>query len=278
LNPFDSDVWHIAPYVVLVGLGIYVGIAALLFFFQSNFIYFPSRLHVSVPDDAGLPYEEVTFEAADLTKLSGWFISAPKSEGVVLFCHGNGGNISHRLESLRIFYTIGLSTFIFDYRGYGDSQGKTTEQGTYQDAEAAWLYLTKERQFHPSDIILFGRSLGGAVAAWLSAKQKPRALIVESTFTSVPDLAAELYPYFPARLLSRFNYNTIDYLQQVKCAVLVVHSPDDDIVPYSHGVKLFESAKEPKEFLEITGSHNDGFLISGSQYENGVGTFLTEHQ
>ncbi|MCZ6777085.1 MAG: alpha/beta hydrolase [Ignavibacteria bacterium] len=278
MNLFGPEVWRIALYTVLVGFGFYIGLAALLFFFQSNFIYFPSRQLISFPDDAGLPYEEVTLQTVDGMKLSGWFVPAREPRGVVLFCHGNGGNISHRLESLRIFFHLGLSTLIFDYRGYGHSEGKATEQGTYEDAEAAWRYLVENRQVHPRNIILFGRSLGGAVASWLASKHEPRALIIESTFTSVPDLAAELYPYFPVRLLSRFNYNTIAYLRQLKCPVLIIHSPDDDIVPYSHGVKLYKSAKEPKEFLEITGSHNDGFLISGSRYENGLSTFLTKHQ
>ncbi|MBA7597299.1 hypothetical protein ES703_04301 [subsurface metagenome] len=118
--------------------------------------------------------------------------------GVVLFCHGNAGNISHRLESIQIFYDPGLSTFIFDYRGYGLSEGKTTEQGTYLDAKAVWRYLVQERKIEPASIIIFGRSLGGSIAAWLARESRPKALILESSFTSIRNAAADMYPRIPS--------------------------------------------------------------------------------
>ncbi len=210
-------------------------------------------------------------------KLSGWFVPAERSRGVILFCHGNAGNISHRLESVQVFHRLGLSTFVFDYRGYGQSEGKPTEQGTYLDAEAAWRHLVQKQQVDPTEIIIFGRSLGGAIAAWLARDHPPKALIIESTFTSVRDIGAELYPYLPVRLLSRFDYNAMDYLRQVNCPVLIVHSRDDEIIPFSHGRRLLETANEPKEILEITGTHNEGFMTSAKRYEDGLDSFISAH-
>jgi len=175
---------------------------------------------------------------------------------------------------LQIFNKLGLSTFIFDYRGYGKSAGKPTEKGTYLDAEAAWNYLINEKQIKPEDIVIFGRSLGGSVASWLAKEKSPEALILESAFTSIPDIAGELYPIFPVHLLSRFSYSTLKYIREVKCPVLIVHSKEDELIPFKHGRRLFDSANEPKEFLEIAGGHNDGFVLSGKLYEDGIADFI----
>ena len=265
--------WSVIP----VFVGSYIGLVTILMVFQSHFIYFPEREITVTPAEIGLSYEAVCFEAADGVKLSGWFVPAERSRGVILFCHGNAGNISHRLESVQAFHRLGLSTFIFDYRGYGQSEGKPTEQGTYLDAEAAWRYLVQKQQVDPTEIIIFGRSLGGAIAAWLARDHTPKALIIESTFTSVRDIGAEQYPYLPVRLLSRFDYNAMDYLRQVNCPVLIVHSRDDEMVSFSHGRRLFEAVNEPKEFLEITGTHNEGFMTSAKRYEDGVDSFISAH-
>jgi pimeloyl-ACP methyl ester carboxylesterase len=193
----------------------------------------------------------------------------------VLFCHGNAGNISHRLESIRRFYHLGLNTFIFDYRGYGQSEGRPSEKGTYHDVEAAWHYLISEEGVGEDDIIFFGRSLGGPIAAWCAQKHAPKMLILETTFTSVPDLAAEIYPYFPVRWLCRFRYDTASYLQNVHCPVFIIHSMNDEIVPLKHGHTLFEIAHEPKQLLEIKGSHNDVAIESRGRYESGLRAFIS---
>lgn len=254
----------------------YIGITAFLFMFQSNFVFFPSRVLTVTPDLIGLVFESVEFTTSDGTKLSGWFIPVEKNSDVILFCHGNAGNISHRLESIRIFHKLGYSIFIFDYRGYGRSAGSPSEKGTYLDVEAAWNYLVNDRKVQSEKIIVFGRSLGGAIAAWLAQNHQPRALIVESTFTSIKDIGAELYPILPIKLLVRMDYNTMKYLQQVACPVLIIHSPDDEIVPFNHGRQLFTCAKKPKTFLVISGSHNEGFLSAGEHYVNGLRDFLTK--
>jgi fermentation-respiration switch protein FrsA (DUF1100 family) len=266
-------IWSIISIAVLV----YIGLLVIVFVAQPYFIYFPQKEFFETPDETGLSYEDVTFETADGVKLSGWFIPAEKSRGVVLFCHGNAGNISHRMSSIRIFNRLGFSTFIFDYRGYGRSEGKTTEKGTYLDAEAAWRYLAKERHVSSTEIILFGRSLGGAIAARLAQNHTPKALLIESTFTSVPDIAANIYPFLPARLLARFDYNTGEYIKRINCPILVIHSINDDLIPFSHGRQLFEAAQGPKEFLEITGTHNEGFMTSGERYEDGLDGFLRDY-
>jgi fermentation-respiration switch protein FrsA (DUF1100 family) len=264
-------------WIVIVIAGVYVAFAGLLFIFQSSFIYYPERTLSADPGNIGLSFENVSFETTDRVKLSGWFIPCDSARGVILFCHGNAGNISHRLDSIQIFHQLGLDVFIFDYRGYGQSEGKPNESGTYKDVEAAWQYLVKGRQCIPDKIIIFGRSLGGAVAAWQARSHKPGALILESTFTSIPDLGAKVYPFLPVKLMSRFKYDTKEYLEGVTCPVLIVHSPDDEMMPYKHGLRLFEAANEPKEFLEISGSHNEGFIVSGKRYEEGLDAFISEY-
>jgi len=264
-------------WIVITITGAYIIFVGILFIFQSHYIYYPERVLSADPGDIGLNFESVSFETTDGVKLSGWFVPSEGARGVILFCHGNAGNISHRLESIQIFHQLGLDVFIFDYRGYGQSEGKPTEQGTYKDAEAAWQYLTEERQVNPNEVIVFGRSLGGAVAAWLAQSHTPGALILESTFTSLPDIAGTLYPYIPVRLLLRFHYNTAEYLGRVNCPVLIVHSRNDEIMPFNHGRRLFEMAKKPKKFLEIAGTHNEGFITSGKLYEEGLNAFISEY-
>ena len=255
----------------------YLGICLLVFLLQARLVYFPFRELVATPEAIGLPYEEVSFQAADGVRLSGWFVRAEGARGAVLFCHGNAGNISHRLDTLAIFHRLRLSTLVFDYRGYGDSEGKPSEQGTYRDAEAAWRWLVDQKRVPPGQIIVFGRSLGGGVASWLALEHTPGALVLESTFTSLPDLGAGLYPFLPVRLLARIRYPTLERLPRLRCPVLVVHSRDDEIIPYSHGRQLVEAAPEPRSFLELHGGHNEGFTDTGQAYIDGLDAFIARH-
>jgi fermentation-respiration switch protein FrsA (DUF1100 family) len=262
-------------------LGVYLALGLLLFLSQSRLLYYPnlpSRAVVATPARIGLAYEEVALVASDGVRLHGWFLPAgEEARGVLLFFHGNAGNISHRLDSLRIFHDLGLAVLIFDYRGYGQSEGKVTEEGTYLDAEAAWRHLTEARRIPEHEIVLFGRSLGAAVATHLAVRQRPKALILESSFTSVPDLAAKYYRIFPVRWLARYRYDARTDLGAVVCPVLIVHSHDDEIIPVAHGRALYEAAREPKAFLELRGGHNDGFLASGRSYTEGLDAFLGKH-
>jgi fermentation-respiration switch protein FrsA (DUF1100 family) len=266
-------------YILLLIIGAYGAFALLLYMSQTKLLYYPnlpSREIAYTPDQLGIAYEEVNIRTSDDVLLHGWYVPVSRPRAVVLFFHGNAGNISHRLDSLKIFHDLNLSTFIFDYRGYGQSEGKVSEQGTYLDAEAAWLYLTKQRQIAPDNIVLFGRSLGAAVAAYLATKQNPKALIIESAFTSVPDMAGRVYPFLPVRLLTRYNYNTRQYVESIRSPILIIHSHDDEIIPFDNGRELYSAAHEPKSFLELRGGHNDGFLISGRMYTGRMDAFITK--
>ncbi|UCD66573.1 MAG: alpha/beta hydrolase [Deltaproteobacteria bacterium] len=263
--------------ITILAAGMYGALCLYLFLMQAKLLYYPnipSRKLTASPKDIGLEYESVSITASDGVTIHGWFVPAKEERGTVLFFHGNAGNISHRLDSLKIFHDLGLSSFIIDYRGYGRSQGSISEQGTYFDAESAWSYLTEKRNIPAQEIIVFGRSLGGAIAAFVASSKNPGALILESSFTSVPDMAARLYPIFPVRLLSRFQYNTKKMLQSVSSPVLIIHSPDDEIIPFENGQMLYESARAPKSMLTIHGGHNEGFLVSGSMYRDGIENFI----
>lgn len=238
-----------------------------LYFMQSMFLYGPMREIYHTPEELGLDFDEVSFKTADGLQLGGWYIPVDNSNFTVLFCHGNGGNMMHRLDSINLFYNLGLSCFIFDYRGYGKSEGKPTEEGTYLDAMAAYRWLTEEKKASPDTIIAFGRSLGGSIAAQLATKAEVRAVIIESAFTSYVDIGKKFYPYMPVRWFAKFDYNTGDYVKKIRCPVMIIHSREDEIVPFEFGLELHEAANEPKEFVEIFGGHNDGFLVSSEIYK-----------
>ena len=262
--------------LVLAALA-YAAVVALMWFRQESLLFLPgipSRAIFATPADIGLEHEELWIETADGETLHAWFVPARHERGTLLFFHGNAGNISHRLESLRIFHRLGLSVLIIDYRGYGRSTGRPSEEGTYEDALAAWRHLVDERGVAPDRLVLFGRSLGGAVATWLAAERSPRGLIIESTFRSVPDLAAELYWFLPVRRLARIEYPVEALLGSIQLPVLVVHSREDEIIPFRHGEALYSAHPGQTRFLELRGGHNTGFLDSGRDYIEGLETFL----
>jgi fermentation-respiration switch protein FrsA (DUF1100 family) len=247
---------------------------AYLYFFQSKIVYVPYRTMSVNPNDVGLAYREVGLRTGDGEFLSAWLIPAQESSLYLLFCHGNAGNVSHRNDYFKVFNRLGLNVFIFDYRGYGRSSGIPSEHGTYLDAEAAWDFLVRELKVEPEHIVVIGRSLGGAVASRLAGLKRPRGLILEGAFTSIPDVAADLVPYFPARFLVRYDYPTKKFVAGVDCPILVMHSSDDEIIPFSHGQKLFQLAPEPKTFLPLLGGHNDAVTVSSGEYRTGVRKFL----
>lgn len=259
--------------VVVIVAG-YSLLVAAVYLMQGRMLYLPGvpgRTLELTPANAGMEYEDVWLETSDGVRLHGWFVPG-QSDRVLLFFHGNAGNISHRIESIRQFLELGLSVMIIDYRGYGQSGGSTSERGIYRDADAAWNYLRDARG--ENDIVVFGRSLGASVAARLAARQQPSALIVESSFTSVPDIAQELYPWLPARWLSRLRHATHAYIKDVSCPVLVVHSRDDEIIPFHHGEAIYAAAPEPRTLLELKGTHNDAFIRDERVYLDGLRKFL----
>ncbi len=256
---------------------IYVLLALVVYLLQGKMVFLsglPGRALTASPSDIGLEYEDVYLATSDDERLHGWYVPATISRGVIVFFHGNAGNISHRLDSIGIFHQLGLDTLIIDYRGYGQSTGKTTEQGTYLDAQAAWSYLVDERGIAADQIIIFGRSLGGAVGAWLGAQHTPAAVIIESSFSSGVDMARRLYPFLPVRLITRLRYPVAEYASHLDCPVLVVHSRDDEIIPFAMGQSIYAAVKQRKSFLELRGDHNNGIFISRQEYLRGLDGFI----
>lgn len=265
---------------IVIGIVLaYAALAALLFVFQSRFIYFPEmgRQDRATPAQLRLAYEDVRIATADGETLHGWLVPAAQARATVLFFHGNAGSIVHRLDWLPMFQQLRLSVLLVDYRGFGASSGSPSEAGTHADAEAAWRYLTETRGIPAGRIVVMGESLGGAVAARLAVRAGPAALVLHSAFTSAPDLAADLYPFLPARLLTRFDYDTLAAVKQLRCPLLVAHSPGDEIVPVSHGRHLHDAATVDKQWLALAGGHNDGFLFMRSEWISAFDAFLSKH-
>ncbi len=263
--------------LLLIGAG-YVGLCLLVFLFQSRLVFFPSDDRAGTPADKGLGFEEVWLDSQG-NRVQAWFVPAKASRGAVLFCHGNAGNITHRLDTLRILHGLGMDVLIFDYQGYGRSQGSPGENAAYADARAAWDWLMA-RGVEPGRVVVMGRSLGGGVAAGLvdSLDVKPAGLVLESTFTSVADMGAARFPYLPVRLLCRYSFDTLSRVERVACPVLAIHSPDDDIVPFAHGQALFQAfqqAGKDADFLDLSGDHNSGWLASEIRYVQGLDRFFS---
>lgn len=268
--------WVILAFILLA----YLAINVLLYVKQERAIFFPDmpgRQLEATPQDVNLTYEDVTAKTDDGETIHGWFVPARDARLTLLFCHGNAGNISHRLESIALFNSLGVNVLIFDYRGYGQSTGKISEAGLYQDVYAMWQVLTDKKAIAAENIVLFGRSLGAAITSQLATQVKPGGVILESAFSSVPDMAAKLYAFLPVRLLSRFQLNNVAHVEAMQSPLLVIHSEDDEIIPYAQGQQVFASAHEPKTFLRIRGSHNDGFIYSGRFYTEGVEAFLIKY-
>jgi len=261
----------------------YVAAMIAIYFAQALFIYapqIPTRELVATPADIGLEYEDLTLQTVDNEKINAWYIPTNKSNTestkTVLFFHGNAGNISHRLETIKIYNNLGLDFLIFDYRGFGVSTGKPSEQGTCLDADTVWKYLIEERKLEPKDIIIAGRSLGGGVAAELAKKVHPVMLILESTFTSMTEVSAKHYPFMPTGLIVKHEYKINLKLKDIHCPIVFAHSKNDEVIPYEHSQRNFATANEPKQFIELRGGHGSGFLLSKNNYMDGLQRALNE--
>lgn len=264
---------------IQIGLLAYLGLLALIYFMQDSLVFQPAldREFRATPASIGLPFEQLALTTADKETLDGWHLparSGSPARGLVILFHGNAGNISHRLDYLRMFHDLGMAALIIDYRGYGRSTGKASEEGSYLDADTAWRHAAEVLGYPTERIVLFGESLGGAVATQLAVARKPGALVLASTFASVPDLGTEIYPWLPIRLLARIRYDSRERLTQVRSPVLVIHSREDDIIPFAHGERLFAVARNPKRFLEIAGGHNEGFVFGRDAWVRQFDDFL----
>ena len=241
---------------------------------QPSMIFFPQKELDETPAAWGLEYEEISLLTADNVKLHGWYLPDPGSRKALLFFHGNAGNISHRGSSVEIFHRLGMNILIFDYRGFGTSQGEPDESGLYEDARAAWRFLQEEKGFDSKDIILFGRSLGGAVASKLASEVHPAGLILESSFSSARDMADAIMPLISRVVFLRFNLNTLNIIDRIRCPLLVLHGPQDEVIPFRQGEKIFKAAREPKTFVTLQGGHNGGYLLSQPAYEQALEAFI----
>ncbi|MCH8206390.1 MAG: alpha/beta hydrolase [Chloroflexi bacterium] len=245
------------------------------------FIFFPERELVRTPGDVDVEYEEAFFSTSDGVRLHGWFVPS-QSDTTLVWFHGNAGNISHRLENLLMLrHTLGLDIFIFDYRGYGMSEGSPSEKGMYRDAEAALEYVG--RRSAPGEdrrLVLFGRSLGAAVAVEMATRHQVDALVLESPFRSVRLMAGRVYPFLPSALLTapfQSRFDSLSKIGRVNSPVMVLHGDMDDIVPLEEGQKLYEAANEPKRFYTIEGAgHNDTYVLGGSAYFDALKAFIED--
>lgn len=243
---------------------------------EKRFIFFPYKVIEETPRALGLTYEDIYFTADDGITLNGWWVPGTGSPITLLWFHGNGGNISHRLESLKLRRDrLRVNVFIFDYREYGRSGGKVSEEGTYRDGDAAIRYLRDRKGLDPAKIVFFGESLGSAVAVEMALRHACAALILESPFLSISEMTKVSFPFLPVGSLLRTKYDTLSKIGKVRVPILIVHGDHDEIVPFDHGRRLFEAAPEPKEFFTIRGArHNDTFLVGGRAYLDALDRFL----
>ncbi len=254
-------------WLVIITVSVFAVISVYLYFNQKNMVFFPVRELAFTPDQLNLTFEDLVLNGSDGAAIHGWYFPSDSSNGkVFLFCHGNAGNISHRLETIEFLMDRQAAVLIFDYRGYGRSTGEPTEEGIYSDARLCYDWLLNEKDYRPDDVLIFGRSLGGAVAIDLASKASCGGLIVESSFTSVAHMARRIFPILPTSLLLRYNFDSLDKVAKVGCPVLITHSPHDDMIPYDMGEKLYESAVEPKQFVKLSGGHNDRDYLRKPEY------------
>lgn len=265
---------------MIIRIIIYIIIGFVLLFGYIKFlerygVFYPNKKIEITPDSLNITFEDVYIKTKDNLKINGWFIPVQGAQYTILFFHGNAGNLQDRIEKIIMFKELGVSVFIIDYRGYGRSQGKPSEQGLYLDAQAAYDYLVNQRNIKPSQIILFGESLGTAVAIDLATKVKLAGLILEGAFSRGKDMAKVIYPYLPRFFFSNI-YDSLTKIKKINCPKLFIHSKDDEIVPFSLAEKLFSTAPEPKKLIVMRGTHNEAFFVSQSDFVSSIAEFIKE--
>ncbi|MBL8540508.1 MAG: alpha/beta hydrolase [Betaproteobacteria bacterium] len=243
--------------------------------YEQQAMYHPTHELVRTPADAALPFEDVAIATSDGETLHGWWVPSDRGDApVVLFFHGNGGNVSHRLEKLAVLHELGATTLIIDYRGYGRSSGAPSEAGMYRDAHAAYKWLLTTRGVPADRIVAHGESLGAAVAVHLAAEAKTAGVVVESGFTSVPDIARQRFPVLPVRWVLKHDFDTLGKVHRIVSPLLILHSREDELFDMSHPERLLAAAQSRKHLVELRGGHNDAFLVSRDQYRGALATFL----
>jgi len=255
---------------ILLGLGL---IFAYVKYLEYKGLYYPAKEILIYPSSAGISFKDIYITTQDNVKINGWFISNPKAKYTLLFFHGNAGNIGDRIDKLQLLYQAGLNIFIIDYRGFGKSRGRPSEPGFYRDAFAAYDYLLNTINVKPEQIVLYGESLGTAIAVDLAFHRKVKALILEDAFSCGWDMAVKIYPFLPGFIFSN-SFDSLTKIKEINAQKLFIHSRDDEIVPFNLAKKLYDRAKGPKEFLETRGDHNNAFLSSQQSYISSISTFI----
>lgn len=268
--------WGAVTVLMLAGL-LYLLLLAGLWAAQDRLMFGRASGEIKeLPSSRGWSYEEVWCDGSG-EKTLGWWIPLEGARGTVLFSHGSGRNISGYLDDVALYRELGLSVLLYDYGGYGQSSGKASEQRCYDDARAMWDYLTRVRNIPQQEIILAGSSMGGGVTAELATRVTPAIVVLESTFTSVPETLLDTYPFIPAECICRIKFRNIDKVGNIQCPVAIFHGREDDVVPFSHGEQLFDKVKTPKIFVEIHGAHHGGKFDSREIYLKSLSGFLDKN-
>jgi len=272
VDPGDADertrprIWKRLGRLAILIVFTYVAVCVAVAFFQARLIYFPSRGYDQTPEDAAIRFETVRLETADGETVVGWYVPRVNATATVLFFHGNAGNMSDRLYDARVLKDLGFNVLLIDYRGYGESTGSPSEDGLYADAGAAWKYLTQTRGVPTERMVLFGRSLGGAVAIELAKRHEPAVLVVESTFTRLADVGNHHYAFLPVSLMLTQRFDSVTKIPHIACPKLILHGTDDQLIPIALGRRLFAAAAEPKQFIQTPGGHNNSGFTFTEEY------------
>lgn len=256
-------------------VGCYAVLCGVVYKYQDRLIFFPDDYMSGDPEAVGLPFEDFSIEHEDGATVTGWIVEKDKDAPWILHFHGNAGNISNRLDHLRLFEDLGFNGVVFDYRGYGKSQGTPSESGLVEDGIAVVEHLLDKREVPKKSLIYFGESLGGGVAASVAQTKPPQAMILKSTFTSIPDLGSDIYGFLPVSALSRHRFETKSKIEKFLFPLLVVHSRSDTLIPFQHGQRLYQLAPEPKLFFESYGGHNASPLELGEEFKKTIKDFVT---
>jgi len=264
-SSLKSNLIRILRVLLLVYLLMCFGV----YFLQAKLVFVPTVGEPQrTPVEMGIDYENLRLKSGTET-IQAWYVPARENRGTVLFCHGNAGNLEHRLSTIRIWHDLGLNIMLFDYRGFGSSSGSPTEQGCYEDAQTCYDWLKENGKLN-GPFIIHGRSLGGGIASWAAVNFKNSGLVLESTFTSIPDMGAHFYPFLPVNLISSIKFPNLERVKKLSKPLLVIHGREDEVIPYKMGQALHAAAKSV--FIELTGAHNSGFEIT-PEYKTGLKVF-----
>ena len=274
------DAINVIVYDYIFKFGLLLAVLASLFFLirylEKKNLYFPLKTIEANPGDIGLYYEDIILTTGDGVDINLWYIPADDSIATIIFCHGNGGNISHRLEKIRLLNGIGLNVLIFDYRGYGSSGGSPSEEGLYLDAGAVFGYLENIRKVPSDRLIVYGESLGAAVAIDLAGKHNLAGIIIDGGFSSVKEMGKRVFPFIPG-FIYKSRFDSLSGIKDVNVPKLFFHAREDEIVPMELGRKIYDAASGPKEFVLIDGGHNDAFLVSEGMYLREIESFTKRY-